>query len=73
MRTIVVFTHPSGEEALYVDGKLAKQDTTIYATDIDEFAFSGSIPVLFSHFSTADFDGEWPEDVDDVPTESESW
>ena len=57
---IVVTDEDSGFEALYVDGALADQNDTIYATDIAEHAKGG--PVDFSHVTVV-----MPDGVDRYP------
>ena len=52
------------DEALYVNGKLVKQEITIHACEIAEVAGSDLVIIDFLHVE--DSDDEWPEDIQDL-------
>ena len=61
----VITDEEDGRQALYVDGKLAMHDETIYACDIAHYAANKQIE--FSHEVVTLPDGQsWPESFDEA-------
>lgn len=61
---VVAMDDDSGNEAIYVDGKFRKFDTTIYACDIANVA--GDNVIRFSHVIVTRSGQVWPECFDEL-------
>jgi hypothetical protein len=71
MRRLTVVTDSNGPEAIYVNGKLAFSDDTVYATDICRCAGDGPIVIAHEQCEFQDWRWWWPEKLKDVPLVSD--
>lgn len=68
-------TEDSGNEAIYLDGKLVFDSDTVFAWAVGEYAGDG--PVIVKHHNVEDFnpdseESEWPESFSDLKMSSTS-
>lgn len=66
--TDVVVAHDdaSSHQAIYIDGKLHSQDSTIYAHDITDAVGGPSFPFTLEQRNYDDIGGDWPKTLEEL-------
>lgn len=66
--TDVVVAHDdaSSHQAIYIDGKLHSQESTIYAHDITDAVGGPSFPFTLEQKNYDDIGGDWPKTIEEL-------